>query len=299
MRLRCLAFSSPLLFPNLKFETSLTAAKSAVHIPNIPHPKHPKQPLLSLLCRLPALRLLHEQWQGPISAAVFIPYPATTDDGETCRDSVLAYLNAILPDTETGEEQDVAAPLAVSLLYATDTSSSASCKVARAQRRALLTSQNTRSQKVSRAARLTSRKRGKREYIAWSEAAGMAPVWRPQPQHTASVVPTTHQPWLQLYNSFYPVNTLRNLAWKQVRRLNRCDPGRGHDIQFLRLCFRCQHTRPVTRSPSEDTSLCLDSKKLGCRPLTVQAHTQWPDQRCALQQPSPRAGAGGPVRFRL
>ena len=51
----------------------------------------------------------------------------------------------------------------------------------------------------------------------WSESPGLTPVWRAQPQSKGMLPVVTKKPWREVYDGFYPVNALRNLAWQQVR----------------------------------------------------------------------------------
>jgi hypothetical protein len=45
---------------------------------------------------------------------------------------------------------------------------------------------------------------------------GLKRIWRVQPQVRGKLPLVTEQPWREVYAGFYPVNSLRNLAWAQV-----------------------------------------------------------------------------------
>jgi len=141
------------------------------------------------------------EWGGPVSVAVFVPFPRGTLAATACRTAIRDWMRALT-------RAPAAALLSVSLLYAIAAAPTASCEVA-ALGSHLAGAPAPPASKAARAA-----------FVARGYTAGALTRRR-----------LTAQPsFRDLYDAMYPVNRLRNLAWEEV-------PERGAFVFLLDVDF--------------------------------------------------------------
>lgn len=81
-------------------------------------------------CRLPFVRRMMALYDGPLSLAVYIPFPAGTPDAATCRAKVMAYMATSRERVRKAGKD--AMPFAMSLLYADAPSPTLHCNLTEA-----------------------------------------------------------------------------------------------------------------------------------------------------------------------
>lgn len=82
------------------------------------------------VCRLPFVRRQMALYNGPVSLAVYIPYPHSTPEADACRVRVLAYMRTT--PNKLSNADDGVAPFAMSFLYAVAPSPILSCDLSEA-----------------------------------------------------------------------------------------------------------------------------------------------------------------------
>lgn len=201
------------------------------------------------LFRLGALREVMKEWDGPVAVAVYIEYKADTEQAGSCESKVTQYMKEAV--AELWPSVDAAPPVSVSFLYTAFDIPDAACVVKQSGKSPEDSqSHDDAGHAAGESSPHTSYHAGSREYgspsipqrlynrmqrnllEAWQQGGSSQspPDSMPQVGHNPTPVKSvwhfkrggtkvmvSSRPWKQVYDEFYPVNALRNLAWEQVR----------------------------------------------------------------------------------
>ena len=190
------------------------------------------------------------EWDGPVAVAVYIEYQAGTEQAGSCEGKVMQYMKEAV--AELWPSSDAAPPVSVSFLYTAFDIPDAACAVTLSEKSTPAStgvSEEARTDESHVSGDATYQPRN-RDYGSLSiphrlynkfqrtlldnglEGGATWKVPDSVPQgghHPTAVKPVWHfrgrggtkmqtssRPWKQVYDEFYPVNALRNLAWQQV-----------------------------------------------------------------------------------
>jgi hypothetical protein len=221
--------------------------------------------------RLPKFKHVVEQWGGPVSVAVYIEFPSTSSEAQRCRDAVRHFVDTLLlgPLQKSGAAQ----PFVLTFLHARKVAAGAECdlpappKVSfwgrklsqlvsgglRAAERIPASGQHSgeawRSSPAGRLGRLAhfvsnpapQQLSGTVVQPSAAHQAAAGSFWKMRPGTKQNVL-FTKRPWADVYAEQYPVNALRNAAWRQVRT----------DVSASR-CLRWQSPWLLRRGPGVES----------------------------------------------
>jgi hypothetical protein len=209
-----------------------------------------------------------QEWGGPVSVAVYIEYKADTPYASDCKETVVAFMRSAV-DSIWGSASN-APPISVSFLFAAFDLPDANCDIAGIESggpRKREVSDNSHEEFAAQVVSDGGAKshlyelpsvprhlRNRFERILQTEAEehgsrgsdsgngqAIKPLWHMHPHTVRTQMHLPERPWKDIYDEFYPVNALRNLAWKQVwGTSSRCMTRASYlvDSQRRRLCER-------------------------------------------------------------
>lgn len=184
-----------------------------------------------------------QEWGGPVTVAVYIEYKASTEAADACERKVMQYIRETV--AELWPSLEAAPATSVSFLYTSYDMPEAACDVelsgsvpaadSHPQPQAGAAQHDSELQQITdsgphslpqrlvtnhqqRSLQGAKRKPGSVQQGHSSKPAKpppLKPVWHFRVRG-GSMLKAPSRPWKELYDEFYPVNALRNLAWEQV-----------------------------------------------------------------------------------
>lgn len=176
-----------------------------------------------------------KEWDGPVAVAVYIEFQSGTDTAASCENDVMQYMKEAVSEMWT--DLDSAPPVSVSFLYTTYEIPGAACDLKLSGGDATggdaTASQGGQTEYGSPSIPRRLYNRFQRNLLeAWRQGDSSWQTSDSIPQKGSTPTPVksvwhfrakggtrlmvSSRPWKQVYDEFYPVNALRNLAWEQV-----------------------------------------------------------------------------------